>query len=35
MAIKVTETAKNELSKVMGDSGLKKPALRIVFAGVG
>jgi len=35
MAIKVTDTAKDELAKVMNESGLAKPALRIVFSGVG
>jgi hypothetical protein len=35
MAIKVTDTAKDELAKVMGESGLVRPALRIVLSGVG
>lgn|GEM_PF-4902309 len=35
MAIKVTATAKEKLSKVFMESGLTSPALRIVFSGVG
>ncbi len=35
MSLHITESAKNELSRIMEGSGFKSPALRIVFSGVG
>ncbi len=35
MAINITSSAKSELQKIMSESEYKKPALRLVFAGVG
>ncbi len=35
MAIKVTDSAKNEVLEMMKDSGYKNPALRISFNGFG
>ena len=35
MNINITDLAKEKLDKLMGESGLKTPALRIMLTGVG
>ncbi len=35
MNLTITDSARDQIKKVMGESDLKKPALRIIFSGLG
>ena len=35
MSISITDTARENLERIMGESGLQNPALRVVFQGIG